>query len=98
MLSSTGSSNAFQPSAADLAGRELYWKVVSFISEKKLQDHAEALLLKWMPWVGFAMLLMVAVSIGFSVVSVQRKRAAEERLYREKLQAVLEMAGASAMS
>jgi len=93
MLSSTGSSNAFQPSAADLAGRELYWKVVSFISEKKLQDHAEALLLKWMPWVGFAMLLMVAVSIGFSVVSVQRKRAAEERLYREKLQAVLEMAG-----
>ena len=93
MLSSTGSRNAFQPSSAALTGRELYWKIVSLVSEKKLQHRNKALLLKWMPWGGFAIVLMVAVSIGFAVVSVQRKRAAQERLYREKLQAVLEMAG-----
>ena len=93
MLSSTGSSNVFQPSAADLSGRELYWKIVSFVSDKELQGHARALLYKWLPWGSFAMLLIVAVSIGFAVVSVQRRQAAEDRLYREKLQAVLEMAG-----
>ena len=62
-------------------------------SQLKLKRHGKALLFKWMPWGGFAIVLMAAVSIGFAAVSVQRKRAAKERLYRERLQAVLEMAG-----
>jgi signal transduction histidine kinase len=93
MLSSTGSSQAFTPSAGERSGREMHWKIISLVSEKTLQGHSQMLLLKKLPAGSLEALLIVAVAMAFSVITVQRKRAAEERLYLEKLQAILELAG-----
>jgi len=94
MQSSTGSEDAFKPSEAVLSGTDFYWKIISLVSKETLNNRRTAILYSWLPFYGMAILILAMVSWGLSLASTNRKKAVEERLEREKLQGVVEMAGA----
>ena len=95
MPSSTGSNKAFNSSDADLSGIDEYWKIVSLVTKETLNERKIILILKWLPLYGLTTLLIALASWGLSHYAIQRKQAMEERFHREKLQGVLELAGAA---
>jgi len=94
MLSSTGSGEAFQASASVLSGKNYYWKIVSLVTTEKLKILRAAIFLSWLPYLGVVFLFIIFASLILSLALEHRKQALKERLEREKLQGVLEMAGA----
>ncbi len=94
MLSSSGSGKAFQASASVLSGKAYHWKLVTVITKEKINKLRTEILLNWLPYLAAVFLFIIVTSIVFALFREHRKRAAMEILQQEKLQGVLEMAGA----
>ncbi len=94
MLSSTGSAAAFQSSNTPLSKENFYWKVVSLITKDKLKALKTELFFNWLPYLGGLLIITILLSLAFCLALSHRGQAAEERVKKEKLQGVLEMAGA----
>jgi len=94
MQSSTGSTAADQASAAALSNREFTWKIVTLVTSQTLQKRRGAILYGWLPYLGLAVAFLAIVSWAISLTSTLRKQTQAERMHRERLQGVLEMAGA----
>ena len=94
MVSSSGSSRAFQASTSVLSGKKYYWKIVSRVTPEKIKGLNTAIFLNWLPYLGIIFLFILLASFVFSMALEHRKQALKERIERERLQGVLEMAGA----
>ena len=94
MLSSSGSSKAFQASTAALSGKKYYWKIVSQITTEKIKGLKSAIFLSWLPYLGIVFIFILLASFVFAMALENRKQVLKERIERERLQGVLEMAGA----
>jgi len=94
MQSSTGNPAADQASAATLSNKEFAWKIVTLVTSQKLQKRQAAILYGWLPYLVLTVAFLALVSWAISLTSTLRKQTQAERMHRERLQGVLEMAGA----
>jgi len=94
MQSSTGHAAADQASTAVISNQEFSWKIVTLVTSHNLQQRLAAILYGWLPYLALALTFLAIVSWAISLTSTLRKQTQAERLHRERLQGVLEMAGA----
>ena len=94
MLSSSGSSKAFQASTSVFSGKKYYWKIVSWVTPEKIKGLKTVIFLSWLPYIGIIFVFILLASFVFSMALENCKQALKERIERERLQGVLEMAGA----
>lgn len=94
MLSSTGSAAAYQASNSVLSGKNYFWKIVSLVANDKLDAVKTTILYKWLPYLGIIFISIIILSLALALAISQRKQAMDAKLQKEKLQGVLEMAGA----
>lgn len=94
MLSSTGSTVAFQASNSLFSGKNYFWKIVSLVTNEKLTAVKTTILYKWLPYLGVVFIAVIFLSLALSLAVSHRKQAIDAKLQEEKLQGVLEMAGA----
>ncbi len=94
MLSSTGSNTAFHASDGVLSGEKFYWKVVSLVTKDRLRELKTAIFFNWLPYLVILLIIILFLSLALCLIVAHRNQALEERLQKEKLQGVLEMAGA----
>lgn len=94
MLSDTGSIEKSNANSAEIRKKKVFWKIVSLVTKQTLNEQKTRFILKWLPFYGLTILLVACVSWGFALIISQRKQAVEDQIYREKLQGVIEMAGA----
>jgi len=94
MQSSTGNAAADQASSATLSNREFAWKIVTLVTSQNLQQRLKSTLSGWLPYLALAFAFLAIVSWAISLTSTLRKQTQAERMHREQLQGVLEMAGA----
>ncbi len=94
MLSSSGSSNAFQASSSGLLRENYFWKIVLLVNNDKLAVLKTEILCKWLPYLSAILILLIVFSLAVSIAMLQRKHALDAKLQKEKLEGVLEMAGA----
>ncbi|MCP4551448.1 MAG: hypothetical protein GY834_05285, partial [Bacteroidetes bacterium] len=94
MLSSTGSTVAYQASNSALSGEKYFWKIVSLVPRDKLAAVEITILYKWLPYLGIILILIIILSLTLSLAISQRKQKIDAKLQKEKLQGVVEMAGA----
>ena len=77
--SSTGSSKAFEPSAARLEYKDYYWKIVSHISPDVLKAGSRRFLGRFLPV--YALLIVIMASVSWFLGStMERRRRVEEAL------------------
>ncbi len=77
MLSSTGSGEAFKPSDSGFAGKEYYWKIISFIPNKVFGQRTTATLLYWAPLYGLVIIFLVFISWRLALSAIRRKQVEE---------------------
>ncbi|MCP3875740.1 MAG: hypothetical protein GY699_21625 [Desulfobacteraceae bacterium] len=94
MLSSTGSAVANQASDSVLSGKNFFWKIVLQVPASKIAAVKTIILYKWLPYLSAIFISIVFLSLALSLAVSQRKKAIDAKLQKEKLQGVLEMAGA----
>jgi len=94
MLSSTGSTDAYQKSKSMISREGYFWKIITHIPSEDIKALKIDILYNWLPYLGAISILIVFLSLAFSMALSQRKNAIEAKLQKEKLQGVIEMAGA----
>lgn len=94
MQSSTGNAAADQASTATLSNREFAWKIVTLVTSHSLQQGRATILYSWLPYIALALAFLAILSWAIALTSSLRKQNQMERMHRERLQGVLEMAGA----
>ena len=94
MQSSPGSSAADQASEAYLSNRDFSWKIVTLLSSAGITQRNKEIFYTWLPYIALAVSFLAIVSWMLSLTSALRKQSRAERRHRERLQGVLEMAGA----
>ncbi len=94
MQSSTGSSAAYQASETNLSNSDFAWKIITLLSSDSLAQHRTDIFYDWLPYIALAVSFLAIVSWMRSMTSALRKQSQAERIHRERLQGVIEMAGA----
>jgi len=94
MLSSTGSNVARQASKSVLSEEKYFWKLVSLVTHDMLTKIQITILYRWFPYLSVIFISAILLSLSLSLAITQRKQAMDAKLHEEKLNGVLEMAGA----
>ncbi len=79
MSSSTGSGQAFKPSASALASEGYYWKIVSFIPAEVLYERTAGILIRWLP-IYALLVIFLGFAAWYLALNASRRKQAEEAL------------------